>query len=124
RYTVTVLHGVRAATWVSREVKPSDFKFSLERLFRVDSGGVGFFTGIVGADQYAKNRKGGISRIVADDKAMTLTIKLTQPDGTFNDYMATPFAFALPVGTADKDISTMPEWRVASRPDQMPDNAR
>ncbi len=51
---------------VSREVKPSDFKFSIERLFRVDSGGVGFYTGIVGAEQYAKTRKGGISGIVAE----------------------------------------------------------
>jgi peptide/nickel transport system substrate-binding protein len=115
-YTFHLRSGVMFSAPVSREVKPSDFKFSIERLFRVDSGGVGFFTGIAGADAYAKTRKGGISCIVADDAAMTLTITLTQPDGTFLDYIATPFAFALPVGTPDKDISTLPDWRVATGP--------
>jgi peptide/nickel transport system substrate-binding protein len=115
-YTFHLRSGVMFSAPVSREVKPSDFKFSIERLFRVDSGGVGFFTGIAGADAYAKTRKGGISGIVADDAAMTLTITLTQPDGTFLDYIATPFAFALPVGTPDKDISTLPDWRVATGP--------
>ena len=115
-YTFHVRPGVMFSAPVSREVKPSDFKFSIERLFRVDSGGVGFYTGIVGADSYAKTRKGGISGIVADDKAMTITFHLTQPDGTFNDYIATPFAFALPKGTPDKDISTIPQWRVATGP--------
>jgi peptide/nickel transport system substrate-binding protein len=115
-YTFHLRSGVMFGAPINREVKPSDFKFSIERLFRVDSGGVGFFTGIAGADSYAKTRKGGISGIVADDKAMTITFHLTTPDGTFNDYIATPFAFAMPVGTPDKDISTIPQWRVATGP--------
>jgi peptide/nickel transport system substrate-binding protein len=115
-YTFHLRSGVMFGAPINREVKPSDFKFSIERLFRVDSGGVGFYTGIVGANSYGKTRKGGISGIVADDKAMTITFHLTQPDGTFNDYIATPFAFALPVGTPDKDISTLPQWRVATGP--------
>jgi peptide/nickel transport system substrate-binding protein len=115
-YTFHLRSGVMFGAPVNREVKPSDFKFSIERLFRVDSGGVGFYTGIAGAEQYAKTRRGGISGIVADDAAMTLTIHLTQPDGTFPDYMAVPFTFALPKGTPDKDISTLPEWRVPTGP--------
>ena len=50
-YTFHVRPGVMFSPPVSREVKPSDFKFSIERLFRVDSGGVGFYTGIVGRGQ-------------------------------------------------------------------------
>jgi peptide/nickel transport system substrate-binding protein len=115
-YTFHLRSGVMFSAPVSREVKPSDLKFSIERLFRVDSGGVGFFTGIVGADAYAKTRKGDISGIVADDAAMTITFHLAQPDGTFNDYIATPFAFAMPKGTPDKDISTIAAWRVATGP--------
>ncbi len=115
-YTFHVRPGVKFSSPVNRDVRPSDFKFSIERLFRVDSGGVGFFTGIVGADQYAKTRKGGISGIIANDKAGTITFHLTKPDGTFDDYMATPFAFAMPVGTPDKDISTIPQWRIATGP--------
>jgi peptide/nickel transport system substrate-binding protein len=120
-YTFHLRSGVMFSSPVNREVKPSDFKFSIERLFRVDSGGVGFFTGIAGAEQYAKTRKGGIPGIVADDKAMTITFHLTKPDGTFDDYIATPFAFALPVGTPDKDISTIAQWRVATGPYRITD---
>ncbi len=115
-YTFHVRPDVMFSPPVSRAVKPSDFKFSIERLFRVDSGGLAFFTGIQGADAYAKTRKGGISGIVANDAKGTITFHLTQPDGTFLDYMATPFAFVLPVGTPSKDISTLPQWRIATGP--------
>ena len=115
-YTFKVRTGVMFSAPVSRAVQPSDFKFSIERLFRIDSGGVGFYTGIVGAAQYAKTRKGGIGGIVANDAAHTIAFHLTVPDGTFLDYMAVPFAFALPKGTPDKDISTIAKWRVATGP--------
>jgi peptide/nickel transport system substrate-binding protein len=115
-YTFQMRAGVRFSPPVNREVVPSDIKFAIERLFRVDSGGVGFYSGIVGADSYAKTRKGGISGIVADDKTRTITFHLTQPDGTFLDYIAIPFAFAVPKGTPDKDISTVSKWRIATGP--------
>ena len=99
-YTFHVRPNVMFSPPVNRAVKPSDFKFSIERLFRIDSGGLAFFTGIKGADAYAKTRKGGISGIVANDAKGTITFHLTQPDGTFLDYMATPFAFVLPTGHA------------------------
>ncbi len=70
-YTFKVRTGVRFSPPVNRAVVPSDFKFSIERLFRINSGGVGFYTGIVGANAYAKTRKGGISGIVANDKTRT-----------------------------------------------------
>ena len=115
-YTFHMRPNVMFSAPVSRAVEPSDIKFSIERLFQVDSGGVGFFTGIEGANAYAQTRKGGISGIVADDQTHTITFHLTQPDGTFLDYMATPFAFAMPKGTPYKDISTLPEWRIATGP--------
>jgi peptide/nickel transport system substrate-binding protein len=115
-YTFTVRKGVRFSPPVNRAVLPSDFKFSIERLFRINSGGVGFYTGIVGADAYAKTRKGGISGIVANDKTGKLTFHLTAPDGTFPAYMSIPFAFAMPKGTPDKDVSTIDQWRVATGP--------
>ena len=36
--------------------KPSDFQYSIERLFHIGSPGVGFYTAIVGADAYAEQR--------------------------------------------------------------------
>jgi peptide/nickel transport system substrate-binding protein len=115
-YTFHMRTGVRFSPPVNRDVEPSDIKFSIERLFRVDSGGVGFYTGIVGANQYAKTRKGGISGIVANDQTHTITFHLTVPDGTFLEYMAMPFAFAMPKGTPSRDISTIAKWRVATGP--------
>ncbi|MCW3066353.1 MAG: hypothetical protein JWN32_3525, partial [Solirubrobacterales bacterium] len=115
-FTFTVRPNVMFSAPVSRAVTPSDFKFTIERLFRLDSGGVGFYTGIAGADKYAKSRKGGISGIVADDSAGTITFHLTQPDGTFLEYMAMPFTFVVPKGTPAKDISTLSRWRVATGP--------
>ncbi len=45
-----------------------DIKFSIERLFRIDSGGVGFYTGIVGRrTRTPRRKKGGITGIVAND---------------------------------------------------------
>jgi peptide/nickel transport system substrate-binding protein len=115
-YSFTMRTGVRFSPPVNRAVEPSDIKFAIERLFRISSGGVGFYTGIVGANQYAKTKKGGISGIVANDQKHTIVFHLTAPDGTFLDYVAIPFAFAVPKGTPDKDISTDPAWRVATGP--------
>jgi peptide/nickel transport system substrate-binding protein len=115
-YSFTMRTSVRFSPPVNRAVQPSDIKFAIERLFRIDSGGVGFYTGIVGANAYAKTKKGGISGIVANDQKHTIVFHLTSPDGTFLDYVAIPFAFAVPKGTPDKDISTVAKWRVATGP--------
>jgi peptide/nickel transport system substrate-binding protein len=115
-YTFHVRTGVMFSPPVNRQVEPSDIKYSIERLFRVDSQGVGFYQGIAGANQFSNTRKGGISGIVADDAAHTITFHLTAPDGTFLEYMAMPFAFAMPKGTPAKDISSVSAWRVATGP--------
>ena len=106
---------------VNRAVKPSDFQYSIERLFHIGSPGVGFYTAIVGADAYAAHKAAHISGIVANDKTNTITFHLVHPDGAFLDIMAMPFAFAVPAGTPYKDISTdphggSPPGRTWSRP--------
>ncbi|HEX5195562.1 MAG TPA: ABC transporter substrate-binding protein [Solirubrobacteraceae bacterium] len=115
-YTFHMRTGIRFAPPVNRAVQPSDVKFSIERLFRVNSPGVEYYSEIAGATQYAKTRKGGISGIVADDAKHTISFHLTQPDGTFLEYLAMPFAFAVPKGTPNTDISTDSHWRVGTGP--------
>ena len=115
-YTFHLHPGVRFSPPVNRAVRPSDFQYSIERLFHVGSPGVGFYTIIQGADAYAAHKAAHISGIVANDKAMTITFHLTHPDGAFLDIMAMPFAFAVPAGMPYKDISTDPQWRVATGP--------
>lgn len=115
-YTFEVRDDVMFSDPVNRPVEPSDFKASIERLFRINSGGISFYSGIEGAEEYAKTRKGDIPGIVADDKAGTISFHLTEPDGAFPAYLAMPFAYALPKGTPDKDISTDDAARVATGP--------
>ncbi|MEP6978811.1 MAG: ABC transporter substrate-binding protein [Thermoleophilia bacterium] len=89
-------------------VKASDFAATIERLFKLDSPGVGFFTNIVGADTYAKTKTGKISGITTDDATGDITIKLTAQQGDFTSILATEFAAIVPANTPAKDQSTTP----------------
>ena len=91
-----------------KPVKASDFKYAIKRLFLIDSPGVGFFTNIVGADQFSKTKKGDISGIVTNDQTGDVTINLTEPRGDFQNILATTFAALVPPGTPPKDQSTHP----------------
>jgi peptide/nickel transport system substrate-binding protein len=109
-YTFKMHTGVRFSPPVNSEVVPSNIKYAIERLYHVSSPGVGFYDDIVGASTFAKTKRGGISGIVANDKAMTITFHLQHPDGAFLDILA------MPKGMPYKDISTDAKWRVATGP--------
>ena len=115
-YTFHVRKNVMFSPPVNRAVRPSDFQYAIERLFHVGSPGVGFYTNIAGANAYAAHHASHISGIVANDKTGTIAFHLVKPDGAFLDDMAIPFAFAVPAGMPYKDISTDPQWRVATGP--------
>jgi peptide/nickel transport system substrate-binding protein len=115
-YTFQVRKNVMFSPPVNRAVRPSDFQYAIERLFHVGSPGVGFYTNIAGANAYAAHHASHISGIVANDKTGRIAFHLVKPDGAFLDDMAIPFAFAVPAGMPYKDISTDPQWRVATGP--------
>jgi peptide/nickel transport system substrate-binding protein len=115
-YTFKLHSGVRYSPPVNRTVLPSDIEYAIERLYHVNSPGVGFYSDIVGTSTFAKTMKGGIKGIVANDKNMTITFHLQHPDGAFLDILAMPFAFAVPKGMPYKDISADSKWRVATGP--------
>jgi peptide/nickel transport system substrate-binding protein len=92
-------------------VKASDFRYTIERDFKMDSPGVGFFTdikGVSGANGYGATKKGHISGIIPDDAAGTIEIQLDQPRGDFLYILATEFAHLVPAGTPASDQSTKP----------------
>jgi peptide/nickel transport system substrate-binding protein len=105
-YTLKLRPGLKYSN--GKPVKASDFKYAIKRLFQIDSPGVGFFTSIVGADQFSKTKKGDISGIVANDSSGQITIKLAKPQGDFQNILATIFAAPVPSGTPAKDQSTTP----------------
>jgi len=105
-YTLTLRKGIKYSNGAT--VKASDFRATIERDFKVDSPGVGFFGNIVGADQFSKTKTGHISGIVANDSTGQITIHLNSPQGDFMNILATLFAAPVPAGTPAKDQSTTP----------------
>ncbi len=115
-YTFHLRSGVRFSPPVNRAVRPSDVKASVERILKIDSPNVSWYTGIVGAVAYEKGKAASVTGITADDAKMTVSFRLTQPDGTFLEYMALPPAFVYPADTPAKDVSTISQNRVATGP--------
>jgi len=92
-----------------KAVKASDFACTIERDFKMDSPGVGFFGNIVGvggSNGFATTKKGHIKGIVTDDSAGTITINFTQPESDYQNILATQFAAFVPCGTKASDQST------------------
>jgi len=105
-YTLTLRKGLKYSD--GTPVRASDFPFSVERMLKLNSGGSSFYTGIVGAEEFAEGKSGGISGIKADDKTGKITIDLESPSGTFTNELAMPFVALLPKGTPVKNLSTEP----------------
>ena len=105
-YTLTLRKGLKYSD--GSPIKASDFKATIERDFQVDSPGVGFFGNIVGASDYGKTKKGHISGITANDSSGVITITLGEPQGDFQNILATEFAAPVPAASPAKDQSTTP----------------
>jgi len=93
------------------DVKASDFRYTIERDFKIDSPGVGFFSaikGVSGPNGFATTKKGHISGIITDDAARTIEIQLDHPEGDILYILALEFAHFVPTGTPASDQSTHP----------------
>src|SRR6185437_8099021 len=92
-----------------KPVKASDFRYSIERDFKMDSPGVGFYSdiaGVSGANGFATTKKGHISGITTNDSARTIDITLDHPEGDILYILSTQFASILPANTPATDQST------------------
>ena len=91
-------------------VKASDFEHSIKRVLNLESGGASFYEGIVGAQEYEKAGKanGDISGITTNDSTGDITIKLTDPNGQFNNILAMLFAGLVPSSTPFKNMTKTP----------------
>jgi peptide/nickel transport system substrate-binding protein len=105
-YTLTLRKGLKYSDGTA--VKATDFPATIERDFKIDSPGVGFFGNIVGAAEFGKTKTGHISGIKADDATRVITIELNAPQGDFVNILATEFAALVPAGSPAKDSSTSP----------------
>ena len=103
-YTFKLRPGLKYSN--GKALKASDFRFSIERLYRANSQGVGFYKNIVGADDYSKTLKGSINGIITNNAKRTVIFKLVKPRGDFLSILALLFASPVPSGTPDADQST------------------
>jgi peptide/nickel transport system substrate-binding protein len=100
-YKLTLRKGMKYSD--GSPIKASDFKFAIERLFTVDSGGSVFYEDIVGAEDFADGKADSISGITADDATGDITIQLTTPNGTFPNILGLMFAAPIPQNTPNAD---------------------
>jgi peptide/nickel transport system substrate-binding protein len=105
-YTLTLRKGLKYSD--GTPVKASDFTSTIERLFKINSPGSFFYEDIVGAEEFAKTKSGGIAGIKTDDKTGKIEIDLVSPRGTFTNELGMLFAALLPPGTPAKNLTTDP----------------
>jgi peptide/nickel transport system substrate-binding protein len=108
-YKFTLRDGLKYSN--GNAVKASDFRCTIERDFKMDSPGVGFYSdisGVSGSNGYAETKKGHISGIITNDANRTVEIKLDSPRGDFLYILAMEFSHFVPCGTPASDQSTHP----------------
>lgn len=105
-YTLTLRQGLEYSD--GTPVKASDFTASIERVFKLNSYGSSFYTAIVGAEEFAETKQGGIPGIEANDKTGEIVIRLTKPRGTFVNELALLYSAVLPADTPAKNLTGNP----------------
>lgn len=106
RYTLFLRPGLEYSD--GTPVRASDFRFAVERLFRINSPGSTFYLNIVGAEQFAKTKKGTISGISTDDRSGKIVVRLTEPSGYFNYILGLQYGALLPPSTPAEDQTATP----------------
>jgi peptide/nickel transport system substrate-binding protein len=105
-YTLFLRKGLKYSN--GEPVKASDFKFAVERMIRLNSGGSPLYMNIVGAERFQKTKRGGISGIKTDDKTGEIVIDLNGPQGTLVNELGLMFVAPLPQNTPIEDLSAHP----------------
>jgi peptide/nickel transport system substrate-binding protein len=105
-YTMFLREGLKYSN--GEPIKAGDFKYAVERCFLTNSGGSPFYTDIVGAEKFAKTKKGGIPGIKVNEKTGEIVINLESPQGTFPNELALMFVAPVPQNTPNEDLSANP----------------
>jgi peptide/nickel transport system substrate-binding protein len=105
-YTLYLRRGLKYSN--GRQVKASDFKATIVRLFKLRSEGAPYYSEIVGAERFWSKRRGGIAGITANDRTGKIVIRLIEPRNEFTSLLALPFAAPVPSGTEARDLTSHP----------------
>ena len=107
-YTLTLRSGLKYSD--GKAVKASDFEHTIKRVLNMESGGSAFYLGIEGAEDYVKRGRaqGDISGIETNDETGEITIRLAEPDGSFQYVLAMDFAGIVPGDTPFENMTKNP----------------
>ncbi len=106
-YSLYLRKGLRYSD--GEPVRASDFRFAVERMFRIDSGGPEYFyDDIVGAKRFKRTRRGDIPGIITDNRTGMILIRLARPERSFSRKLAMMFVAPVPPGTPLHDRSFHP----------------
>jgi peptide/nickel transport system substrate-binding protein len=107
-YSFQLRPNVRYSTGAT--VMAHDFRYALERLFRLDSPVAYFYAGIVGAERCQSHpQRCDLSHgIVTDEVSRRVTFHLTVPDPDFLEKLALPYTYAVPAGSAPREATRTP----------------
>jgi peptide/nickel transport system substrate-binding protein len=105
-YTLFLRKGLKYSD--GTPIKASDFPFSVERMFKLNSPGTPFYSTIVGAEKFIETKKGPIEGIKANDKTGEIVINLVKPRGTFNNELGLMFVALVPPNTPIKNMTANP----------------
>jgi peptide/nickel transport system substrate-binding protein len=107
-YELTLRKGLKYSD--GSAVKATDFEHTIGRVLNQESGGSAFYLVIEGAQEYvdAGECDGDISGIDADNKTGTITINLTEPDGSFSHVLSMWFAGLVPGDTPCENLTENP----------------
>ncbi len=98
-YRLTLRDGLKFSDGTA--VKASDFEFTVKRILNLQSGGTPYFQQIAGAEEYieAGKPRADIAGIETDDGTGEITIRLTEPNGSFSNVLALSFGGIVPSST-------------------------
>ncbi len=97
-YTFQLRRGIRYSS--GDPLRASDLRRALERVFRLGSPGVYYYSGLVGADACSQSHCNLSHGVVTDDRAGTVTLHLRQPDPELFYKLAQPYADPVPRGVS------------------------
>jgi peptide/nickel transport system substrate-binding protein len=144
-YTFQLRPGIRYSD--GRPVRASDFRRGLERVFRLGSAGIPYFSGLVGAAACSRSRCNLARAVVTDDRTRTISFHLVAPDPDFLSTLTMALETPVPPGTPWRKTGWTPipgtgpyeiagasrhaihyvrnpyfhEWSHAAQPDGVPD---
>ncbi|HET9326159.1 MAG TPA: ABC transporter substrate-binding protein [Candidatus Eisenbacteria bacterium] len=113
-YAFKVRAAARFGSPLHRHITAADFKYAIERLFRVNSPGIDFYTSIVGADRVRDGRDTALAGVIA--RGDSLYIRLTRPDPIFLSVLSLSFTCPLPREIVERWPNEFSQHTVSSGP--------